>query len=167
MIIEHDGKKPVIDGTVFIADNAAIIGDVKIGRDSSVWFGTVIRGDIESITVGEMTNIQDLCVLHVPDDINLEIGNNVTVGHRSIVHGCKVGNNCLIGMGSVLMDSVELGDNCIIGAGSLVTQGTKIPSGSLAFGSPAKVKRELTPEEIEMITKSSGKYYDYSRRYLK
>ena len=167
MIINYESKTPEIHDSVFVADDARIIGNVRIGKSSSIWFGAVIRGDMESITIGEKTNIQDLSLLHVPVDAKLEIGDNVTIGHRAIVHGCKIGNNCLIGMGSIIMDSAEIGDNCIIGAGSLVTQGTIIPSGSMAFGSPAKVKKEVTPEEVKMISKNAAEYSEYARRYMK
>lgn len=167
MILEHAGISPEIDGSVFVAPNATIIGRVKIGKESSIWYNAVIRGDIESVTIGERSNIQDFCMVHVPDFIGVEVGDDVTVGHRVTVHGCKIGNNCLIGMGAIIMDNAEIGDNCIIGAGSLVTQGTNIPSGSMAFGSPAKVKREVSKEEIEYIAKSAGHYYEYSRTYMK
>lgn len=167
MILEVDGKTPSLDSSVFIAPTATVIGDVKIGANSSVWFNAVLRGDIESIIVGKQTNLQDFCMVHVPDFIGTEIGDNVTVGHRAIIHGCKIGNNCLIGMGSVIMDNAEIGDNCIIGAGSLVTQGTKIPSGHLAFGSPAKIKREVSEEEIRFISQSAKEYYSFSRMYMK
>lgn len=167
MIIEFDNKKPIIDSSVFIAPNATVIGDVIIGAKSSIWFQTVLRGDMESIKIGEYTNIQDLTMVHLPESIGVEVGNYVTVGHKALIHGCKIGDNCLIGMGSIIMDNVEVGDNCIIGAGSLVTQGTKIPSGTMVFGSPAKVKRELTPEEIEVIRKTAFRYYEYVVKYKK
>lgn len=165
MLIELDGKKPTIDETVFVAPNATVIGDVLIGEHSSIWFNAVVRGDMNSIRIGKYTNIQDLSIVHVTHNANVEIGDNVTIGHKALIHGCKIGNNCLIGMGSILMDDVEVGDNCIIGAGSLVTQGTKVPAGSLVYGSPAKMKRELMPDEIELIIESAGRYNETAKKY--
>lgn len=166
MILELSGKTPRIDASVFIAPNASIIGDVEIGSNCSVWFGAVIRGDINYIRIGEYTNIQDLSVLHVPGSSCIEIGDFNTIGHRSIIHGCRIGSNCLIGMGSIIMNDVEIGDNCVVGAGSLVTEGTKVPQGSLIFGSPAKVKRVLSATEVTGLKEAARNYYEYSRKYL-
>jgi carbonic anhydrase/acetyltransferase-like protein (isoleucine patch superfamily) len=166
MIIDYDGKKPIIDSSAFVAPNATIIGDVTIGSNSSIWYQTVLRGDMDSIKIGSYTNLQDFCMVHIDEFQNVEVGDYVTAGHRALIHGCKIGNNCLIGMGAIIMDKVEIGDNCIIGAGSLVTQGTKIPSGSMAFGSPAKVKRELTEEEISIIIETAKKYCEYAKKYV-
>lgn len=166
MIYKLDDKKPNISRPVFVAQNATVIGDVAIGRNSGVWFNAVIRADINIIRIGEFTNIQDFCMCHVPSHLPLIIGNYVTTGHHVVLHGCTVGNRCLIGMGSVLMDGAKIGDNTIIGAGSLVTEGTEIPSGMLALGAPAKVKRELRPEEIEMINKSAEHYWKMAERYI-
>lgn len=166
MIRDFEGKRPQIDKSVFVAENAIVIGNVTIAPYASVWFQSVIRGDINSIRIGEYTNVQDFCMIHVPSDKSADIGQYVTVGHRALLHGCKVGNNCLIGMGSIIMDGVEIGDNCIVGAGSLVTQGTIVPAASLVLGSPAKVKKGLTPEEILQIKESAIHYFEYSRKYF-
>lgn len=166
MIYKLDGTTPKIDSSVFVAENAVIIGDVVIGRNSSVWFGAVLRGDINAIRIGEFTNIQDLCVCHVPNRRPLNVGNYVTVGHGVVLHCAEVGNNCLIGMGSILMEDSVVGDNAVIGAGSVVTEGTVIPAGVLAFGAPAKVRRELSEGEIEMIRSSAIHYHEIAKRYI-
>ncbi|WBW98721.1 gamma carbonic anhydrase family protein [Oceanirhabdus sp. W0125-5] len=167
MIKEYFNKKPFIEEGVFYAENATLIGEVILEKDSSVWFNTVLRADNELIKIGEGTNIQDNCTVHVDEGFPVEIGKGVTVGHNVILHGCKVGDNSLIGMGSILLDGVEIGENTIIGAGSLVTSGKKIPSGVLCLGSPAKVIRELTQEEIKSIGHSSNHYVAKSKEYLK
>lgn len=141
----------VIDETVYIADGAKLIGDdITIGKSSSIWYNSVIRCDEnESIDIGEYTNIQDLSMVHTGPGFSVKIGNGVTVGHMCLIHGCTIGDNTLIGMGSIVMDNAVIGNNCIIGAGSLVTGGTVIPDGHMAFGRPAKVVKELTVEQIE------------------
>ncbi|KRQ86189.1 Acyl-[acyl-carrier-protein]--UDP-N-acetylglucosamine O-acyltransferase [Caloramator mitchellensis] len=166
MIYKYQGITPKIDESVFIAEGARIIGDVEIKRDSNVWFNAVIRGDVGSIKIGEGTNIQDNATVHVSTNKSpTVIGDYVTVGHNCIIHGCKIGNFSLIGMGSTILDDAEIGEYTIIGAGSLVTQGKKIPSGVLAMGSPAKVVRELTVEEIEYLKKSAEHYIELSKKY--
>ena len=165
MIKEFDGFKPKIDESVFIAESADIIGDVVINKNSSVWYNVVIRGDEQSIRVGENTNIQDGCVIHTGWDIPTEIGNNVTIGHKALIHGCKIGDNTLIGMGSIVLDNAEVGDYVLLGAGSLVPPGKKIPSGVLAMGSPAKVIRELTDAEKESIRKSAIDYIESGKKH--
>lgn len=165
MLVGFENKKPKIGSDVYVAPNATIIGNTTIEEGASIWFGSVIRADVNSIRVGKKSNIQDLAVLHVPAAYKIDIGNNVTVGHKALLHGCKIGDNCLIGMGAIIMDGVEIGENCIVGAGSLVTGGSKIPSGSMVFGSPAKVKRELTKEEVEKIAWSADHYYKHSNKY--
>jgi carbonic anhydrase/acetyltransferase-like protein (isoleucine patch superfamily) len=132
---------------LFRAEGSHIVGNVSFGNDCSVWYNAVIRGDEEPITIGNRTNIQDNCTLHVDKGFPMEIGSDVTVGHGSILHGCIIGDNTLIGMGSVILGGAVVGEDCIIGAGSLVTQGTVIPDGMLALGTPAKVVRPLTEEE--------------------
>lgn len=144
--------------SVFLAPGAQVVGDVKIGENSSVWYNAVLRGDTNPIIIGENTNVQDNAVLHVNRNRGLFIGDNVTIGHGAIVHGCTVGNNVLIGMGSVILDGVEIGENCIIGAGALVTTSKVIPEGSLVYGNPAKVIRMLTEEEKESISVSARSY---------
>jgi carbonic anhydrase/acetyltransferase-like protein (isoleucine patch superfamily) len=141
------GKKPKLGKGVYIAKTATVIGDVTLGAHSSVWYGAVARGDLHRIVVGHHTNIQDNAVLHVADDFACIIGNWVTVGHSAIVHACKVGDEVLVGMGAVILDGAIIGKQSLIGAKALVTQGTKIPPGSLVLGAPAKVVRALTKKE--------------------
>ena len=141
-----------IDESVFIADGAKVLGeDIKIGADCSIWYNAVVRcDDGEHVHIGDKTNIQDLCMVHTSPGRPTTIGKSVTIGHSCIIHGCTIGDNSLIGMGTILLDGAVIGKNCIIGAGSLVTKNTDIPDGSMAFGRPAKVVRELT--EIEIMT---------------
>ena len=158
--------KPVIHETAFVADNATVRGSVTLGANSSVFFGAVLRGDRAPITIGSGTNIQDNCVVHVDYDYPVVVGQNVTVGHSAILHGCTVGDNTLIGMGAIVLNGARIGKNCIIGAGALVTQGTDIPDGSLAFGSPAKVVRALTADEIEENHRNAMHYVEIARESL-
>tara|TARA_B110000014_G_C20102170_1_gene578784 strand:+ start:424 stop:930 length:507 start_codon:yes stop_codon:yes gene_type:complete len=167
MIHPFKGKKPEIDDSSLVVESAQVIGDVKIGEESSVWFNAVIRGDVNHIRIGMRTNIQDGCVLHVArKTLPLIIGNEVTIGHNVTLHACTIGSQCLIGMGAIVMDNVEVGEQSIIGAGSLVTPNTKIPPKSLVFGSPAKVKRQLTEEEIRGIRESAANYVGDIETYL-
>ncbi|MCR4907832.1 MAG: gamma carbonic anhydrase family protein [Lachnospiraceae bacterium] len=149
---------------VFRAEGSRIIGAVSFGKECSVWYNAVIRGDDEPIRIGTRTNIQDNCVLHVDTGFPMEIGSDVTVGHGSILHGCIIGDNSLIGMGSILLNGARVGKNCIIGAGSLVTQGKEIPDGMLAYGNPVKVVRPLSDEEIEDIRMSAEHYANQASR---
>ena len=149
---------PNIAKSVFCASGAQIIGNVEIGENSSVWYNAVIRGDSNAVVIGENTNVQDNAVLHENLQCNLIIGDNVTIGHGAIVHGCTVGDHVLIGMGCIIMDGAVIEKNCIIGAGALVTQNKVIPEGSMVFGNPAKVVRKLTEEEIESIEESARHY---------
>lgn len=166
MILSFKDKKPLIHETCFIAENSTIIGAVTLEEYSSIWFGTVVRGDVNNIYIGKGTNIQDNCTLHVNHDSNpIKLGEYVTVGHNAILHGCKIGNKVLIGMGAIIMDNVEIGDNTIIGAGSLVSPGKKIPSGVLCVGSPAKIVRELKADEIEDLMLSAEHYIETAGVY--
>ena len=151
-----------IDPSVYQAPGSRIVGDVIIGKDSSVWHNAVIRGIPAQITIGERTNIQDGAVLHAKIGRPLTIGNNVTIGHGAIVHCDEVGDNTLIGMGAIIQDKTVIGKNCIIGAGALVTQRKVIPDGSMVYGSPAKIIRALTPEEIESNLESAQEYLDFA-----
>ena len=167
MIHPFKGTKPEIDASALVVDSAQIIGDVKIGEESSVWFNAVIRGDVNFIRVGKRTNIQDCCVLHVArKTLPLEIGDEVTIGHNVTLHACAIGSQCLIGMGATVMDGSVIGEQSIVGAGALVTPNTKIPPKSLVLGSPAKVKRELTEEEIRGIRESAANYVGDIETYL-
>ena len=166
MIKPYKGIHPKIHPTVFIVESAIIIGDVEIGEYSSVWFNAVIRGDVHYIRIGSRTNIQDLCMLHVTKDTHpLILGNEITVGHSVTLHGCTIKDRCLIGMGAVILDGAVVGEDCFIGAGALVTEGSVIPPGTLAFGSPAKPKRDLTDAEKARIKQSAQNYIDYARTY--
>lgn len=151
---------------VYIAQSADITGDVKLEKDSSVWYQAVLRADHDSISVGRGTNIQDGCVLHVDEGYPVQIGEYVTVGHGAILHGCSVGNNSLIGMGAIVLNGAVVGKNCIIGAGALVTQGTVIPDGMMALGSPAKVRRPLSEEEIRENEKSAMDYIACAKEHF-
>lgn len=158
MIKEYKGIEPKIDETAFIAESADVVGQVTIERNANIWYGTVLRADDNYITVGENTNIQDGSIVHISEKFPTIIGKNVTVGHKSIIHGCEIGDNTLIGMGSIVLDGAKVGEFTLLGAGSLVPPGKEIPSGVLAMGSPAKVIRELSDEEKENLTNSALKY---------
>ncbi len=156
----------MIDKSVFIAPGAQVIGDVTIGKDCGVWYNAVIRGDSREIVIGERTNIQDLACLHGDKHFKLSVGDNVTIGHSAIVHGCTVGNNVLIGMGAIIMNGAQIGDNCIIGAGALVTENMIIPDGMMAYGSPAKVIRALSEEEKLGILENADIYVGHAKDAL-
>lgn len=161
------GLQPRIPASCFIEQSAQVIGDVEIGEESSVWFNTVVRGDVNRIRIGRRTNIQDLCLIHVLKDKNATtVGDEVTVGHHVVLHGCTIGNRVLVGMGAVVMDGAVVGDDCIIAAGALLTPGTEIPPGMLAVGSPARPRRPLTPEEREWLTRSAANYVEYALAYM-
>ena len=154
-----------IDESVFVADGAKIIGDVEIGKGSSVWFNAVIRADSNKVKIGENSNVQDNAVIHTSKGFGVQIGDNVTIGHGAIVHGCTVKNNVMIGMGAIVLDGAVIEEDCIIGAGTLVTQGKVIPKGSLAFGNPMKIVRELTEQEIRSITDNATAYVNKAKDY--
>ena len=166
LIKPYKGIHPKIHPTVFVVETAVIIGDVEIGEYSSIWFNAVVRGDVHYIRIGDRTNIQDLCMLHVTKDTHpLILGNDITVGHSVTLHGCTIKDRCLIGMGTTILDGAVVGEDCIIGAGALVTEGAVIPPGTLAIGMPAKPKRDLTEKEIARIRQSAQNYIDYARTY--
>jgi len=167
MLMNYKDKKLKVHHESFIAHDADIIGDVVIGEKSSVWFGVIIRGDVNNITIGRYTNIQDGTVIHCSNIYQTIIGDYVTVGHKAVIHGCKIGNNTLIGMGAIILDGAEIGDNVIVGAGSIVTERKRIPSNSLVLGAPAKVVRELTEEEIEKLRESAIHYWELAQEYIK
>lgn len=155
-----------IHPTTFVAQGAVIVGDVTLAEETSVWFNASLRGDTTPIAIGPRSNIQEGCIFHADPGFPAIIGAGVTVGHGAVVHGAKVGDNTLIGMRAVLLNGVEVGENCIIGAGSLLTQGKTFPAGSLIVGSPAKVMRSLTAEEIEENRASAETYVKRSRAFL-
>lgn len=160
-------QQPKLGKNVFIAKTATVLGDVALGAHSSVWYGAVLRGDINRIVVGHHSNVQDNAVLHLADDFPCVLGNWVTVGHGAIVHACKVGDECLVGMGAVILDGAVIGKQSIIGAKALVTQGAKIPPGSLVLGAPAKVVRKLTKKERAGLKWWAQKYVDNGAYCLK
>jgi carbonic anhydrase/acetyltransferase-like protein (isoleucine patch superfamily) len=161
------GKRPALGRGVFLAETASVIGDVVIGDESSIWYGTVVRGDVMPIRIGARTSIQDNTVIHVTSDVSGRIiGDDCTVGHSAIVHACTVEDFCLIGMGSILLDGARIGRGSLVGAGALVTPGTHIPPGSLVVGSPAKVKRPLNDKERVQIEYGARHYVELARRYL-
>ena len=165
MIMELSGKSPAVSPEAFVAETATLIGDVTVGKDSSVWFGAVIRGDNEPITVGKATSIQDNAVLHTEKGHPLTIGDNVTVGHGAIVHCASVGSNTLVGMGAVLLDGAVIGDHCIIGAGAVVKENAVVPDGTMMVGVPARPVRELSPEQIAFLDGASP-YVGLAHAYL-
>lgn len=165
MIFSFKEKTPALDPTVFVAPGAFVIGDVHMGKNSSVWFNTVIRGDEESIKIGNETNIQDNCTVHSDEGVPVEIGDRVTVGHNAVLHGCRVGSGTVIGMHCTLLNGCEVGEDSMVGAGALVTPGTKIPPRSLALGAPAKVLRELSPEEIKEAQSFHRVYLERAAEY--
>ncbi|MFA6455966.1 MAG: gamma carbonic anhydrase family protein [Bacteroidota bacterium] len=165
-IVTYKGISPTIDPSVFIADGVHIIGDVHIGKDSSVWYNTVIRGDVHYIRIGERTNIQDNSVVHVTNKkFPTNIGSNVTIGHSAVIHACTINDYSLIGMGAVVLDDAKVGKYCLIAAGAVVTMGMVIPDGMLAAGVPAKIIRPLTTEERKFLEQSAQNYVDYVATY--
>lgn len=154
-----------IDKTVFIAEGARVVGNVEIARDSSVWYNAVIRADSNSIKIGERSNVQDNAVIHTSRDFGVVIGDNVTIGHCAIVHGCTIGNNVMIGMGAIILNGAVIEENSIIGAGALITGCKTIPAGSLAFGNPSRIVRGLTEQEIKSISDNAQSYVDEARNY--
>lgn len=167
MIIAYQGYKPEIDESCYISDNATIIGRVALKKNANIWYGTVIRGDENYIVIGENTNIQDNCTVHIAKDFPTIIGDDVTVGHGAIVHACTVGNRVLVGMGAIILNGAVVGDDVIIGAGSLIPPGKRIPSNSLVMGSPAKVVRELTEEDRKKLKDSALHYVTLANEHKK
>jgi gamma-carbonic anhydrase len=165
-VLEYLGQRPQIGAGVFLADTARVIGEVVVGGQSSVWFGSVLRGDINRVIIGHHTNIQDNSVCHVADEYACLVGNYVTVGHRTILHGCTVGDEVLIGMGAVLMNGVIVGEQSIIGAAALLTEGLQVPPGSLVYGAPAKVVSALGQTERAKIRGWAEKYCRVAANYL-
>jgi carbonic anhydrase/acetyltransferase-like protein (isoleucine patch superfamily) len=160
------GKAPKIGEGAFVAPSADVIGDVVVGPRSTIWYGTVLRGDVQSIRIGAETSIQDNSVIHVDSSgFATVVGDRVTVGHSVVLHGCTVGNDALIGMGSIVLNGAEVGESAMIGAGSVVTPGTRVPPGMLALGSPAKVKRPLTDEEKRHMREGAEHYVQLGREH--
>lgn len=166
MILSIGDQKPDVKDAIFVAENATVIGDVVLGKDSSIWFGVVVRGDLEPIRIGDRTNVQDNSVLHGAAGYPLTIGNDVTIGHNAIVHACTVGNGSLIGMGSCVLDGAVIPEECMVGAGALVPPGRTYPAGSLIVGSPARVVRKLTEDELEVMRHRIIEYIEGGKQYL-
>jgi carbonic anhydrase/acetyltransferase-like protein (isoleucine patch superfamily) len=164
-LARHLGRTPDINRARFVAANATVIGDVTLGIDSSVWYGCVLRGDINSIVIGDGSNVQDGTIVHLADDYGVRVGNYTTIGHTAIIHACEIGNECLIGMGATVLDGAQIGDRCIVGANALVTQRFVAPSGSMVLGAPAKVIRPLTEQEMLGLRPWAEKYVEVARAH--
>ncbi|HTY08431.1 MAG TPA: gamma carbonic anhydrase family protein [Candidatus Edwardsbacteria bacterium] len=171
MIKPFKGKTPKVDASAFVAETAVLVGDIEIGRNCSVWYGVVVRADINSVRIGADTNIQENTVIHVDlndrglGDCSTVIGDRVTVGHGVILHGCKIGDDCLIGMGAIVLSGATIGEGCVVGAGALVREGQVVPPHSLVLGMPAQVKRTLGDPELEQIRHSAQHYVDLAKEY--
>jgi carbonic anhydrase/acetyltransferase-like protein (isoleucine patch superfamily) len=164
-IYELDGQAPELPDSYYVADNAQVIGRVRMKPDSSVWFGAVLRGDNEWIELGERSQIQDNCVLHTDDGFPLTVGSNCVIGHLVMLHGCTIGNNSLIGMGAVVLNGAKIGNNSLVGAGAVVTEGKSFPDNSLIVGAPARVIRTLDEKALELIREGADVYVQRSKLY--
>jgi carbonic anhydrase/acetyltransferase-like protein (isoleucine patch superfamily) len=167
MLRPYRSVLPTVHPTAYVDQAALVIGDVEIGEESSIWMNVVVRGDVNRIRIGRRTNVQDGTIVHVMRGTHPTlIGDEVTIGHGVIVHGCTIGNRCLIGMGAVLLNGVEIGDDSIVAAGALLVEGTTVPPGSMILGSPARVKRQLTEEEVARIRDYADRYVAYRLDYM-
>jgi carbonic anhydrase/acetyltransferase-like protein (isoleucine patch superfamily) len=162
----HHGVFPILHPSVLIADGAFVIGDVHIGKDASIWYNAVLRGDINAIWVGERSNIQDGCVMHVTRELPVIIGNDVTIGHQAVIHGCTIDNCALIGMGAMVLDSAKVGSFSIVAAGAVVLEKSVVPEGTLVAGIPARVIRNVTEEERQRLLESALNYVAYAQSFL-
>ena len=167
MIYDFEKNVPEVHADAWVASNATLIGKVKLEKNSSIWFNAVLRGDIELITIGENSNIQDGSVLHTDPGYKLNVGKGVTVGHMVMLHGCQIDDDTLIGIGSVILNNAKIGKNCIVGANSLITENKIIPDNSLVVGSPGRVLRKVTEEEIQAIHENAKHYVEGSKKYKK
>ena len=164
-IYELEGKAPRLAPGAWVADSAEVIGDVELGENASVWFGTVIRGDTDTIRIGRNTNVQDQSMLHADEGVPLTLGDNVTVGHQVMLHGCTIGDGSLIGIQAVILNKARIGRNCIVGAGSVVTENKEFPDNSLIVGSPAKAVKTLTDDQVKLLVRLSEHYVGNAKRY--
>jgi len=167
MIYKLDDIEPTMDGEYYISESASVLGKVRLCDDASVWFGAVLRGDTELITIGKRSNVQDLSVLHTDLGSPLEIGEDVTIGHKVMLHGCTIGDGSLVGINSVILNGAKIGKGCLIGANSLITEGTEIPDGSLVMGSPGKIRGELNEGQKKGLIMSAQHYVENSKRFKK
>ena len=165
MLYTFDERTPERQGDTFVAPTAVVIGAVTLKHEASVWWGAVLRGDYDAITVGERSNVQDNAVVHMDEGFPVTLGNCVTIGHKAVLHGCTIGNNALVGINSVVMNEAVIGDDCLIGSNTLITEGKVIPPRSLVLGSPGKVVRELSDDEVAEITGFADRYVRNFRRY--
>lgn len=164
-VVEHHGVFPRIHPSAFVADGVQIAGDVEIGVDASIWFNSVLRGDINLIRIGDRTNVQDGSIFHVTSDLPVIVGHDVTVGHRAIVHGCTIGDGSLIGMGAIVLDRARVGKHALVAAGAVVLEGFEVPDGMLAAGVPAKILRPLSAAEKEALLESARHYVEYAKSF--
>src|ERR1041385_8046480 len=164
-LAKYLGKKPDVSRAAFVAAHATVLGDVTLGPLSSVWYGCVLRGDINSIAIGDGTNVQDGPVVHLADDYGVRVGNYTTIGHAAIIHACDIGDECLIGMGATVLDGARIGDGCIVGANALVTQRFIAPPGSMILGAPAKIARPLTEAEKSGLRPWAEKYVEVAKAH--
>ena len=166
-MMPFEGKKPKVGKDTFIAETAMLIGDVEIGNSSSIWYGAVLRGDMHYIKIGDNVSVQDNSVMHgTANKFPTVVGNNVTIGHSAIIHGCKIGDNCLIGMGSRILEGAKIGNWCIIAAGAVVTEGTEIPDESIVMGIPGAIKSKVTESQKERITRNWKAYVELAKHYM-
>jgi carbonic anhydrase/acetyltransferase-like protein (isoleucine patch superfamily) len=164
-LARHLGRTPDVARAAFVAANASVIGDVTLGERSSVWYGCVLRGDINSIVIGEGSNVQDGTIVHLADNYGVRVGDYTTIGHAAIIHACDIGNECLIGMGATVLDGARIGDRCLVGANALVTQRFVAPPGSMVLGAPAKVVRPLTEQEQNGLRSWAEKYVEVAKAH--
>lgn len=164
-LARHLSRTPDLSRASFVAPNATVIGDVTLGAQSSVWYGCVLRGDINAIVIGDGSNVQDGTIVHLADDYGVRVGHYTTIGHAAIIHACEIGDECLIGMGATVLDGARIGDRCIVGANALVTQRFVAPPGSMVLGAPAKVVRPLTDQEIRGLRPWAEKYIEVAKAH--
>ena len=167
MIYKLDDIEPTMDGEYYISESASVLGKVRLCDDASVWFGAVLRGDTELITIGKSSNVEELSVLHTDLGFPLEIGEDVTIGHKVMLHGCTIGDGSLVGINSVILNGAKIGKGCLIGANSLITEGTEIPDGSLVMGSPGKIRGDLNEDQKKGLIMSARHYVEKSKRFKK
>ena len=166
-LYQLDDLIPHVPDSSWVADSAQVIGKVRLGEHCGIWYGAVLRGDGDAITLGDRSNVQENCVLHVDPGVPLVIGNGVTVGHKVMLHGCTIGDGSLIGIGAIVLNRVKIGRNCLVGAGALVTEGQEFPDGSLILGSPARLARPLSESQLALIKRSAESYVAHAARHRK